>query len=358
MHQNQLRFFEDLMHTEPRAAQAEKNKKPHENFDVSRIEYEKYSVLQYLRELKFLFPKEKQQIRIINIYFERTIDLINWAYRLTSSLSKTERFLPYRLAMDALKEILSYLEEQYGKYMNLSICLPIPHEIQLKNDLVAEFLQFKKTAQVCPRMLTVIETVYADFAAAQECGKTTYYRMSYLLALIKNLRKLVPATNAEILRTLIAFNFNSPAFIEFHTLDLKDSSALPLALKEINQINVMPGLALNPLLPSAKEQLQAWLTQEIGYLEIASAAPAKKIMTTLSVPQLGNMLKLFSDLGVLPHPNKTELLETFASLFRTETVESISPRSLRNHFYNEDASVSRSLRDLLLDALKKLKGGV
>jgi hypothetical protein len=357
MRENQLRFFEDLMLGGSEAAKEEKNKKTYETFDVSLIEREKRSVLRYLRELKFSVCKEKHLTWIINTYFERVIDLINRGHTLIYSEAKTRKATPYSPAMGALNEILSFLEVQYGKYMDMSTCLPIPHEIQLKDALVAAFLRFKETVKVCPDLLKVIETVYADFAAAKERGKTSYYRVFYLLALIKNLQKLTPATDAAIVRTLIAFNFNSPAFIEYRTPQLlENTETLALALKEINQVNVMPGLALNPLLPSAKEQLSAWLSQEIGYLENASTAPAKKITTTLSVPQFGNMLKLFTDLGVIVHPNKTELLETFASLFRTETVENISPGSLRNHFYNEDASVSRSVRDLLLDALKKLKG--
>jgi hypothetical protein len=356
MHQNQLRFFEDLMHTEARAEQAEKTKKPNKNFDVSLIKREKYSVLQYLRELKFLFPKEKQQIRIINIYFERVIDLINQAHKLTPSPSKAEELTPYRSAMDALKEILSYLEEQYGKYMDLSICLPIPHEIELKNALVTAFLQFKETAQVGPALLEVIETVYADFVEIKERGKTTYYRACYLLVLITSLRRSSSATDEKVIQTLIAFNFNNPAFIKLQTQKLQESpETLALALKEINQINVMPGFVLNQLLPSVKDQLCAWLTLEIGYFGIASAAPKKKIMTTLSVPQLANMVKLFSEMGVIVHENKTELLESFAAAFRTEKVENISLASLRNHFYNDDASISRSVSDLLQAAHKKLK---
>lgn len=362
MHQNQLRFFEDLMRQHTETTQGEKNKKPHENFDVSVIEQEKGSVLQYLRELKFFILEEKQLVWIINTYFERVIDLINRAYlyveKSSSSLSSKKKAVPpHRSAMTALEDILLFLEVQYGRYMDLSTCLPIPYETQVKSAMITAFLQFKENVQASPVLLEVIETVYAEFAAAQERGKTSYYRAFYLLALVKSLKKLMPATEITVLRTLIAFNFNSPAFIEYRTLTLlENTETLAFAMKEINQINVMPGLALNPLLPSAKEQLSTWLSQEIGYLENASAMPAKKIMTTLSVPQFGNMLKLFTDLGVIVHPNKTELLEAFASLFRTETVENISPGSLRNHFYNEDASVSRSVRDLLLNAVKKSKG--
>lgn len=370
MHENQLRFFEDLMLRESEMSQTGKNKKPHENFDISLIEHEKCSVLQYLRELKFSVVKEKHLTWIINTYFERVVDLINHAHKRAISSPKTKNPSPYHAVIDALREILLFLEEHYGKYMDLGTRMPIPSEIKLKEALVAAFLQFKETAQICPALLEVIETVYADFAAAKECGRTSYYQGFYLLALIKSLRKLVPATDAAIIRILITFNFNTPAFIEYHTLKLQENSeTLVLVLKEINLINVNPVLALNRLLPSAQEQLCAWIIQEISFQEItlsdqgpspapSPTPPGQKIMTKLSVSELGHILKLFSDIGVLVHPNKTELLEAFAAMFSTEKVKDISPESLRNNFYNENAAVARSVRDLLLAALNQSKGNI
>jgi hypothetical protein len=374
MHQNQLRFFEDLLFREVRTETTPvgKSKKPHDNFNVSDIGLEKSSVLQYLRDLPFHILKEKELVWIINIYFRRAIDLINRAYRCmelhASTPAKIRNTQPYAPAVAALQEILSFLERQYGKYMDLSMRLPIPQEIQLKGALVSTFLAFKAATQVSPELLETVETPLAKYVEAPEAGETTYSHAFYLLSFITFVERLPPPDDASVVRTLIAFNFNSPGFIQYYIRKLEERpDTLALALKQVNQVNTLSRLALNPLFPSAQEQLSTWLRQEIDYQEkhtpraaaaplLQDPSPAHKITTTLSVPQLANMLKLFSDLGIIVHDNKTELLETFASMFRTEKTENISAGSLRNNFYNEDASVSRSVRDLLLIAVNKSKG--
>lgn len=376
MRENQLRFFEDLMLGESEAAK-EKNKKIHETFAVSLIEREKCSVLQYLRELRFHMPDENALVWTINTYFGRVIDLINRAYRFieNSIPALAKKRLPYVSAFTALQEILAFLEVEYGKYMDLHTCLPIPHEIQLKNALVTGFLHFKTSAQdanICVALLEIIESAYADFVEAKECGKTSYCRVFYYSTLISTLGKLSPLTDMAIQHTLIALNFNCPAFLKYYLLKLQQRpDTLTYNLKEINQTNVLPGLALNPLLPSAREQLNTWLSHEIWYLEKYSScagtsepaddaeqARPRKITTGLSVPQLAYMLKLFADQGIIIHDNKTEMLETFAAMFRTEKTENISAGSLRKNFYNEDASVSRSVRDMLFSIINKSKGAI
>lgn len=46
------------------------------------------------------------------------------------------------------------------------------------------------------------------------------------------------------------------------------------------------------------------------------------------------------------HENKTELLETFTAIFRTEKTENISTSGMRNHYYSDDAAIGRSVKTL------------
>ncbi|RPD39430.1 hypothetical protein [Chitinophaga barathri] len=372
MHENQLRFFEDLMFRNVSTESAPPGgfKKPHDNFNVSEIEREKSAVLQYLRELRFHMPSEERLAWAIDTYFGRVIDLLNRAYKYIEN-GVTKNRQSYAKVFAALQEILSFLEQRYGRYMDVNTCLPISHEMQLKDALIEGFFFFKTSAEnanISPALVEIIESVFADFVETEEFGKTSYGRIYYLSALITALGKLSPMTDEAIQHTLIALNFNCPAFVKHFTQNLpEDPGVLVFILKEVNQISAAPGFALNPLYTTVKEQLSAWLNHEIGYLAGSSAnvapppvmkdaAPVRKIMTTLSVPQLAHMLKLFTDLGIIVHDNKTELLEAFAAMFRTGKTDNISPESLRNNYYGENASVSSSVRDIFVAVINKSKG--
>ena len=74
-----------------------------------------------------------------------------------------------------------------------------------------------------------------------------------------------------------------------------------------------------------------------------------KVITVFSVPQLGNIIKLLLDSGLYLNKNKTELLDFFSYFFTTVKQDNVSSGSLRSNFYKDNATVSKAVREILMD---------
>jgi hypothetical protein len=109
----------------------------------------------------------------------------------------------------------------------------------------------------------------------------------------------------------------------------------------------------------AHEEVKAFLENEIASLEgkqkTDQTDPSFKINSSLSVAQLGCLLRLFHEEKVLSNPNQTELLQFFSAHFVTPRQENISGTSLRTKYYNIDRSTAASVKDLLFQLLNRLK---
>ena len=157
-----------------------------------------------------------------------------------------------------------------------------------------------------------------------------------------------------------------------------DISSLPTIHQQLNQIkwllkvnnqrNELAHYQYTPNSLSLKEQILKWLTQESIFLEHKQLHPEPslssdefekwksfKIKVDLSVNELGYLLKLLQEEGVIQNENRKEVADFFAIHFATKNQSNISAESLRQKLYNYTSSSAEAVKDLLMRLVKRIK---
>ncbi|WP_349318409.1 hypothetical protein [Chitinophaga sp. MM2321] len=297
----------------------------------------------------------------------------------------------YKIIYANLAELLSFLEREFSRYLNLSYKIPITHWLSARNGFVNEMKIISDgftAAQIDEQLSSIVLQSFLDFPSAENNDSLiTYRQLFYLRRLQKELSALLINNNggpdlAEKLKDLLLYlNFNNVHYLRYCTDSITmEITELPtirekldhliFLQKKINQTNIKPGFIFNKLHPTLQNQLKAWLNEEISYLHRKThlSAPGHspdelsrwkdfKVITVLSVAQLGYIIKLLLGNGVFLNRNKTELLDFFSQFFTTVKQDNVSSGSLRTNFYKEDANVSKAVRGIFMDLVNySLKG--
>ncbi len=186
-------------------------------------------------------------------------------------------------------------------------------------------------------------------------------------------------TTEDTINFLLQVNFNRPEFVKYYVRKLSaftddnadiatQSEFYSLQLKSVNQLQQFAGLAYECNLPGIREQVGAWLTEEIYFLEKkqqlynntvnTSCEPANslnKVHTKLSVAHLSLAVKLLLDTGVIKNKNASELIRMVARNFRTENSEHISEDSLRNKGYNIESGAVKGMKEVIVGLLNEVR---
>ena len=114
---------------------------------------------------------------------------------------------------------------------------------------------------------------------------------------------------------------------------------------------------------SIKNQMKAWLTEEIRYaasrLEYTVTEPIKsdfenndeKIETSLPVSQIAYFTNLQFQTGVYTDKNKSNTLRIISQVMSSRNQQNISFQSLQKKFYEADNSTREAIRDILIKML-------
>lgn len=396
MDKNHLAFFEELLFgsVDPVLPHDLKRSEIINSLSSLEIHQEKNKVLLVLRDLKFQIQDKDKIEWIVNAYHERLVQLLNEVTRLINHVKKGSDFKrdlyfgppsPLEQLSNVFTELLSFIDINFGRYLDTNSCIPICYEVQLKQMIAHRVANFRNSIDVpiCKELQKILLDVLEDFINS-EPGQTSYVKIHYLTKLLHYITRVEVIQDAgnqfteSIQNVLFELNFNCEAFIKYILHKLKTEVAeLPekekltvysCRLKEINQLLCKTGFAFNPIHPTLQCQVATWIKEEIAFLKetgsnvtgdhanVLSKWKGYKIETSTSVPQLGNIIRLFSDVGVFQNENKTEMLEFFSDFFKTTKADNVSAGSLRKHFYNDDASVSDAVRSLLISMINKSNG--
>ena len=396
MDSNQLDFFEELITVAASTGSSPTFEKMRNFVRLStvQIQEEKNKILRVFRNLKFQLLDEKQIEWVINAYHERLVHLFN-ELTLIVDYSNDEINGNNKLSFihkdvllqvcNVFTELISNIELIFSKYLDLNSCIPIAYETKLKDKIATSVIDFRNStdAPVCPALRKILLDVLEDFIKS-EPGRITYLKFHYLSNLLHSITR-TEVTQGEqakftdrLQNVLFELNFNNEFFIKYtlnkykaEVEELPNNESLTIyscRLKEINQLNCRTGFAFNPIAPSLQNQISTWLKEEINFLKEICHSKADgptnksskwdgfKIETTTSVPQLGNIIRLFFEVGIFQNDNKTEMLEFVSTYFTTTKAENISAGSLRKHFYNDDASVSEAVRSILIAMINRSNG--
>lgn len=381
MHQSQLEFFENLItsFTFQTAGQERELQQTTTRYSIHQVAQEKVKFLKFITNLKFQIVDEQEIKWVVNAYHEKIVQLLKDADQLNSTPHNEHLNEIFRYVYHSLTDFLAVIESTFSKYLDLSAVIPVHYESTLRRKISEQLAQFRlmfKDIDPQDPLVDFVASAFEDFLRYTQPGKTTYQHIHYLAKLIHSLCNR--GDNEGIEEVLFYLNFNSPHFVAFYTQRLLENvQALPqgerlekysMTLKEIRQKQQKPGLVYKPLYPPLKDQLEAWIMEEINFIRgvaHASVSPAAgelakwngfKIETAFSVPQFAYIIKLFADAGIFTNHNKTEMIEFFSTFFTTAKTQSISAGSLRKNYYNEDASVSDAVCNVLFSMINRSKG--
>lgn len=266
----------------------------------------------------------------------------------------------YKKVSEHLGFVLEFIENYFSKYFNLDERVPASYlQVSAKElcDQVPtcrEKLQEKGVKD--EKLLEVIFSSFTDFCSTR-IDPYTYRSLIYRKDLIKELMTLgsmhkegcIYAATSEL---LIYMNFNSTGFFNYFLAlihaELKKLSTAELKIeklawhkKEISQIHIKPGYALQQSDTSIKEMLVTALEKEIQYLnsinngngshsvEGPQPAHAKEL---LHLPFKGAEIyllhKAFIDAGGAPSEIYKTLLEKTAPYLANKTQKGFSAESL------------------------------
>ncbi|KAA2240304.1 hypothetical protein F0L74_29520 [Chitinophaga agrisoli] len=394
MEKNQLSFFEKLINQILA-------KKGHTKISISLTTVEKIRaegprILHSIATSLCYIDDSKEITQQVNIVMQQVIFLMDRVTnRLTindlTEISRPPGFLKetniIQIIYNALSQLLLNIEKSYSTYFDIHVKVPFTYLLAVKGrygDRLYAIAERYTGYGVDPMLIDIISESFTDFHPKDISSTVTYHRLFYLkrlvdrLSLIRSRSFQNPDPNRTLYDILLEFNFNHPEYYKYVTAEAKkEMEGLPLReqiewlikwQKHINQIAIQPGLIYQPLDISLKQHLHNWIAAEMNCLKELSLLSIDnpdteetnrwknfKISTQLSVPQLGNFLKLTMDAGFILNENKTEFLEFCACYFSTVQQKNIAAGSLRKNFYAEDAAVSESVRGILQQLIARSK---
>ncbi len=404
MHQNyQLSYFEKLVRIDLKK-ESQNHKQPDAKYlsvTVNEALQQKEDLIQNFGRYLCHLGKKKQADWYVQTHQHQLVQLIDQTieYLDTDDILNRSDFLPenswqylYRFLYRTLTEILSFIESEFPRYLDIDCKIPDAYLYQAQENFstTLQILSAKsEEGKVDASLFAVLLQPFEEFLDIGHPGQfVSYTHLHYLTKLSKRIRKILDsnrcglAISEGIEDELHFLNFNSIAYLQFWTdRASKELEQLPTSRdrlnrliflqKKISQTRTKPGLSLNKLHGSLQNQLSCWLSAEIIYHKereiISLSGPSTgeldrwkdfKVQTCFSVPQMGAILKLLFDGGYYLNKNKTELLDFFSYFFASVKQDAVSGQSLRGHFYKESATVSKSVREIFGDLINLSHKGI
>ena len=303
----------------------------------------------------------------------------------TNNITYTKRenilFNLYEEIYIQLEDLLNFIEQHFHNYFSRDLKIPEMYRWKIAPE-IGNGLKLIKTAlqkaKVNNSLINVVCHPFEDFVIAET--KISYRELYYLKELQREVLLATDRKNSAISSLMIYLNFNSIRFFNYYvtqfaelTIGIESDIGLieyySLKLKLLNQEPVKPGYVFKPKLPSIKDQIGTWITEELYFLEkrrqlltpvslpkTEDPAVTTKVQTSLSVAHLSLGLKLLLDAKVITNKNSTELMRMVARNFRTDRREKISEDSLRNKAYNIESGTVEGMKDVIIGLLNLVRG--
>lgn len=196
---------------------------------------------------------------------------------------KIKRVATYHHAINALDELLSFIERHLSKFFNVDEKIPDVYATHNRKIFQPKYIQsehFLHARIADARLVAIALQPLKDFIEEKE-DTYSFRQLMYLKELIGAFQCLgslhkEDCAYSRLSEKLVYLNFNSIDFINHFTcrinamiqpLETLDEKILKLTwhLKEISQMHIKPGTALNHGWPSVSEKVALWLIEEIKY---------------------------------------------------------------------------------------------
>ncbi|MCU4176483.1 hypothetical protein [Carboxylicivirga sp. N1Y90] len=311
--------------------------------------------------------------------------------RLIDELSKKECSCPDKATcletnlqplIQKLANVLIFINNQFKNYIDFSATLPLICETNHRSIIKERYLRLINNLishSFSSEMIFIMAHPISDFINKHK-SSYTYHDKFFLYAWLERLELVLleitinTEHNDLLCKLMIANNLNSDECIDYFIRFITDKynaeatktdqlQVLGYFLKCIKQTVIFrkSGYILGKT--SLQETLVNWLSLEIEYIKNSCHINEQKInplltdrthkvITNLSVAQLGCFIRLCVESGIFPKRNKKQLITYFAKHISTSNQNNISYNSLKNQFYDPDKSSIDELKTIVLKQLK------
>jgi len=280
----------------------------------------------------------------------------------------------YQAVSTQLETFIFLLQNTYGRYFNadqnLPLSLRLREGLELKRHWKTISGKLEHSSGSTP-IAKIVDQCIKKLYRHHEETTVTYHQASYLHNLLKELSGYISTTapmrgDAFLIELLISFNFNEFAFIQEVCTGIRTEvenkgpdefrlEFLKSTQKQVSQILEKSNAAFHSSQPAAKQTILEWLGQEIAWLEETAIVPEKaarkegiKIHTSISVPILALITRLFKESGIVTNTNQTEILKFFATHFTTIRKLEFSYGHLQSKYYDIDEGTKKKVYDYLM----------
>ena len=291
----------------------------------------------------------------------------------------------YKCCFHALEELLVYLEQHFGSYMDVNAHVPYrsrlisSYQLVKQSGIIREALQ---TSLISSELLSVLEEPFAKIAHLNT-EPTTYAELLYLKKFIQELNCLAERDSIndyQVAASLFRINFNRPPFLSWMMSRLDECVAQATTLDE--KLQILYGhrkrsqqlcnatkQAYQPGLLSLNSQIRQYIEEDIQRYqqELSARQPtvdaiasseteettSERVPTPLTVAQLAHLLGLLFEVKVFPRGTKKTVFRWFARMVATPRVDRLSANSLYDRQYEVD-DASREVVQQLLQRMMNL----
>lgn len=330
-----------------------------------------------------LYNKKETEIRLlVERYQTISTILLNQLFHYQHYESITPTLKQFYQAVGAqLEAIISLLQNAYGRFFNADLNLPISLRLREGHELKSCWKNIAGTLRHSATnipMVNILDHCIKKLTHHNEETAVTYHQLSWFKNLLKELSDYLSTTTsapvyASVTELLISLNFNEFTFIhevctgirtevenkgsdEFRLEFLKNTQ------KQVSQLLEKSNVAFCYHQPAAKQTVLEWIAQELTYLEEVTMVPEKKevkegikIHTSISVPALALITRLFKESGIVTNTNQTEILKFFTTHFTTLRKSEFSYGHLQSKYYDADENTKKKVYDYLMEMAKLCK---
>lgn len=298
--------------------------------------------------------------------------------------------LVFKITVDYLKELISFIEYRYDYYLGLDERVPVTYlhlcREEIKKQL--EILRTKLFRRISDKTLTsiVFETLQ-DFIQGEH-PTATLREVLYQKELIKGLEEISklksePQLYKALNEVLIYRNFNKKKYLNYFTSKIagkvnsfaavKDKlDQLLLSYKEFNQMHKKPGVRLNVHYADIKKVIGNWFAHEISYLQtkyqwdvnpLGQYPPAAKPVSpktaktiiNLTVDQMALLIMALLETGTLISKSASYVFKLVGPHLSSAYQQEISWDSMRRKAYNTEHRDRDTVISVLENIIKYIK---
>lgn len=357
-----------------------------------KIGEEKTKYQTFVRNKVFTLLEDSKIEVLIRQYYSTIVILLNQAHYNKDHIliKKPDLKGVQTLIIQSLEEMLSFIEIRYSNYLSLDQKAPITYLLitkkQLSKQVTVLKVELHKRIEDKSLLEIVFSTINTFLVNVSSDAPVSLRETLYIKELVKKLQDLCNSgschcNSAGLNEILIYLNFNSKDYLDYFTLTVKEKinsvnlvseklEVLLLMVKDFNQINSKPNVALNNTEKHIKKIIANWFNEEVQYLERKinstnsqlqkntiqqnKSEEPTKIKCSLSVDQLSLFLRAADESKVIVARSLNDLFKQIVPYLSTEHKKIISFDSMRSKSYSAETRD----KEIIIETLKKMIKGI